>query len=460
MILMGILEDLGKVIIGNIIKDIGKHLFTKVERGFINEKEVKADAFLKILDKHLEIKKEKNLDSIFKKLVKLELLIKNKKGLSEELKKEVIAKIKKMKNLIKNFKEKNEIQPIIGSFAQLANDNFSTIDDVKKELHKELKEITEIISKKIVKQKDLDNLKAEIKKVFIEKRGKKEVSDVKNRIKEVHTKNVKNKNEDIFKKIVKEIKVHENNPEKLLKLKSELAKLLHNKHEIVKNFEPKSDNIEKLIKKKVNNLHHKSNYKLSKIKSELSKIEIKHEHNDLKKEFSNNSNLASNNQINFQTKEIKANLFSKIEHQSKQLDFEKKVMLQIKKGIIANNIKHEITIKLHPPELGKVHIKLAMINNELTAKITAEHVNVKNVIMHNFNILQDALKEKGIILSNFQVSVAGEFKEHEGKNSNSQKENKQKKFNFSEIAENFEDFGDVWNVISEIEEDLMLNLKI
>ena len=117
-----------------------------------------------------------------------------------------------------------------------------------------------------------------------------------------------------------------------------------------------------------------------------------------------------------------------------------------------------MTIKLNPPELGKLHIKLVMVNHELTAKITTENHLIKDVILNNHHYLNETLKEKGINLSNFQVNVQGEFDNNKESNHN-QKFAKSKSFvNFEELMENGEDFSEVWEIISDIENNL--NLKV
>lgn len=73
--------------------------------------------------------------------------------------------------------------------------------------------------------------------------------------------------------------------------------------------------------------------------------------------------------------------------------------------------KAEMVINLKPDNLGKLELKLTTERGMLTAQITAENQQVKQIIESNFNVLRDALEKQGIGVQQFSVSVGQQNKE-------------------------------------------------
>ncbi len=154
---------------------------------------------------------------------------------------------------------------------------------------------------------------------------------------------------------------------------------------------------------------------------------------------------------------IKNNKFANVKNLENKSIIQDNIISQIKKSLPNNlNLKSEVSIKLNPPELGKIHLKLVMINNDLSAKITTENSIVKNVILHNLNQLQETLVEKGINLSNFNVTVQGEFADN---NSNQQKfEKRYFSSNFGELIDKSAENNEIYEFINDLNNTL--NLKV
>ncbi len=219
-------------------------------------------------------------------------------------------------------------------------------------------------------------------------------------------------------------------------------------------------------------LNKKDNLKSLNVKSDneifdkLQSILEKHQKN---KEFKNQKNFKenenqfsrnfSNDSLTFKTSKISQNI--KTEQQTPKLDFNN-IIEQIKKSI-KPPIKNEITIQLKPENLGKIKITLSMENNNLKANIMAEHKDVQHTMMQNMQQLEGALKEKGINLSNFTITVAND-QNFEKNNHQSQFQNKKKnKFkvsNFENFTESIDSENNFNNNINEIKENSNLNIKI
>ncbi|MCP4220682.1 MAG: hypothetical protein GY765_39005 [bacterium] len=80
------------------------------------------------------------------------------------------------------------------------------------------------------------------------------------------------------------------------------------------------------------------------------------------------------------------------------------------KFMVAEGERH-VSINLHPPELGKVQVELMMKDNQVSAKISAESMAVKEIIMSNLEQLKSNIEEAGIIVDQVDVEVGG-FKDH------------------------------------------------
>jgi flagellar hook-length control protein FliK len=64
-----------------------------------------------------------------------------------------------------------------------------------------------------------------------------------------------------------------------------------------------------------------------------------------------------------------------------------------------------VQVRLAPPELGVVHIELAVQNGVMTAKLEAETANARNALLDNLPALRERLAEQNIRVEKFDVDV-------------------------------------------------------
>ena len=62
-------------------------------------------------------------------------------------------------------------------------------------------------------------------------------------------------------------------------------------------------------------------------------------------------------------------------------------------------------ILIHPPELGRLDVNLAIKNGHLQANLSAESIMVKEIIEANLNQLKQQLNDQGLIVDRFEVMV-------------------------------------------------------
>jgi flagellar hook-length control protein FliK len=77
--------------------------------------------------------------------------------------------------------------------------------------------------------------------------------------------------------------------------------------------------------------------------------------------------------------------------------------------------EHKSRILMHPPELGRLDLNIAMKNGHLQANLGAESVMVKEIIEANLHQLKQQLNDQGLIVDRFEVMVGlddGNFKEN------------------------------------------------
>ncbi len=73
----------------------------------------------------------------------------------------------------------------------------------------------------------------------------------------------------------------------------------------------------------------------------------------------------------------------------------------------------EITIRLHPEELGELRINLRLENSQLSVEITAEKGVVRSALMENLDHLKEALGRQQLMVESFSVSSsAGDWAGH------------------------------------------------
>lgn len=84
------------------------------------------------------------------------------------------------------------------------------------------------------------------------------------------------------------------------------------------------------------------------------------------------------------------------------------IIKQITEGAklsIADNNKSEAVINLKPPNLGKLMLEIIVDKNIVTARITTQNADVKNIIEANINQLKDSLNQQGMYVDSLMVSV-------------------------------------------------------
>ena len=89
---------------------------------------------------------------------------------------------------------------------------------------------------------------------------------------------------------------------------------------------------------------------------------------------------------------------------------EAKIINQIanKTTVRTSGAQNEVQIRLDPPSLGTVRMKIITSGETVRTVIVAENPAVKQVIENNFNQLRDAMGEQGLKLDSFTVTVGGE----------------------------------------------------
>ncbi len=320
---------------------------------------------------------------------------------------------------------------------------------------------------------------------------KMEISDkgIKEKILNLTKSIVKNKDKLQNKNLTKNTKTIEkkNIPNEIKKFESSISKIakLFNDFDLdkfeVKDYKKIIDNLKSLffedkqksaLNEKVEPL--KDNLKFENIKnSEITKILNKMENIALKHNQHERKNTDKEQMQQKENNFTKQTLESKFAKTSKLFNIKdnfankftekldmNKIIDQIKKSL-KPPMKNEVTIQLKPAHLGKLKVMLVMENNALKAHITTEHNNVQNSILNNMQQLEAALKEKGINLSNFTVTVEDNNDLNKKNNSENTGQNKSKKsraVNFDNFEN--EDFIETSNQLEDIIEKLNTNLNI
>ena len=66
----------------------------------------------------------------------------------------------------------------------------------------------------------------------------------------------------------------------------------------------------------------------------------------------------------------------------------------------------QITLKLHPPQLGVLNVSVRIEGQTMSAKLQTESAAARDVILENLPVLRERLAEQGIDVARFQVDVA------------------------------------------------------
>jgi flagellar hook-length control protein FliK len=67
----------------------------------------------------------------------------------------------------------------------------------------------------------------------------------------------------------------------------------------------------------------------------------------------------------------------------------------------------QITLKLHPPQLGVLNVSVRMEGQTMSAKLQTESSAARDAILENLPVLRERLAEQGVDVASFQVDVSG-----------------------------------------------------
>jgi len=87
-----------------------------------------------------------------------------------------------------------------------------------------------------------------------------------------------------------------------------------------------------------------------------------------------------------------------------QVRFQMQLLVKGKSG--------ESLLRLNPTILGSINIKMQMKGNKMSAHFHVENQSVKEILQKDLELLQDSLEEKGIELTDVEVSVSDEDDEN------------------------------------------------
>ncbi len=66
-----------------------------------------------------------------------------------------------------------------------------------------------------------------------------------------------------------------------------------------------------------------------------------------------------------------------------------------------------VTVKLQPPELGKIQVELVLKENTINAKINTENIAVKEIILTNLDQLKAGIENNGFNINRLDVEIGG-----------------------------------------------------
>lgn len=79
----------------------------------------------------------------------------------------------------------------------------------------------------------------------------------------------------------------------------------------------------------------------------------------------------------------------------------------------------QITLKLHPPQLGVLNVSVRIEGQTMSAKLQTESSAARDAILENLPVLRERLAEQGVDVSHFQVDVANAGDMTDGRAANS-----------------------------------------
>jgi flagellar hook-length control protein FliK len=86
-----------------------------------------------------------------------------------------------------------------------------------------------------------------------------------------------------------------------------------------------------------------------------------------------------------------------------------------KAKVIIDGEKSEMVVNLKPDNLGKLSLKVITENGLVTAEITAENHQVKQMLEANMQQMKQSFEERGMFVESFTVSVRQDGRNNEGK---------------------------------------------
>ncbi len=97
--------------------------------------------------------------------------------------------------------------------------------------------------------------------------------------------------------------------------------------------------------------------------------------------------------------------------EAKTSDFVKDNVMRIvdKMSSQVSDGKYDFDVELKPDFLGKVNIKLSMQNGEIRMQIKTDDVNVKGMFADQISSMQAALKDKGVTVTNIDVTYQSQM---------------------------------------------------
>ncbi|MFW2330684.1 MAG: flagellar hook-length control protein FliK, partial [Nitrospinota bacterium] len=101
------------------------------------------------------------------------------------------------------------------------------------------------------------------------------------------------------------------------------------------------------------------------------------------------------------------------------------IVLKGRESIRANSVS-QMTISLNPPQLGRIDMKVVVVENRLKAFIVAESSEVKAILDSNIDQLRAKLLKEVSAIDEISITVADEqsgFEFHEGQENNLEEEN-------------------------------------
>lgn len=84
----------------------------------------------------------------------------------------------------------------------------------------------------------------------------------------------------------------------------------------------------------------------------------------------------------------------------------KQVMDQLRRALPSHmkNSEGNVTLKLHPPMLGRVDVNMSMNDGQLQAAFKTDQALTRDILLQNMHVLRDSLAEQGIRATNFTVT--------------------------------------------------------